>query len=100
MLEEYELIDFGVEEDKGKWEISDNWFLVNLMTEQAAEIMDIFERFLKEKGIKIPNEEKKGACNPAILYGDDYYLMENEVKEILEEFLHQARSEFEDEEVD
>jgi len=100
MLEEYGLSDLGIVEDKGKWEILDNRFLVNLMTEQAAEIMEIFERFLKEKWIKIPNKEKTGVCNPAILYGDDYYPMENEVKEILEELLHQARSEFEEEEVD
>lgn len=46
--------------------------------EYAAAIVDIFEDFLDEKGIEIPNNEKEGDEHEAIIYGEDWeYLMQN-----------------------
>ena len=96
MLEEYEFIDFGFDEDEDNWEISDNRFLVNLMAERTAEIIDVIEKFLKEKGMKIPYEEKKGISGSTMFSENDYYSIQEELNEVMETLLHQARSEFEE----
>ena len=39
--------------------------------EAIMPIIDIFEDFLEEKGIDIPNEEKAESEGPCIIYGTD-----------------------------
>lgn len=53
----------------------------------AIQILEVFEDFLEEKNIEIPNEEKKENPNAARLYGEDYYNLEDRVTEILKEVL-------------
>ena len=61
------------------------------MTKQdkAGKILGIFERFLNEKGIEIKNEQRDWAEKDdpfetyAILFGDDYYGLEDQVMEVL-----------------
>lgn len=45
---------------------------INERTEFIGQIIDIFEDFLEEKGIDIPNDEKAESEGPAIIYGTDY----------------------------
>lgn len=61
------------------------------MPEFIGQIIDTFEDFLEEKGVKIPNEEKQEAISQgedpesiAILYGSDYGNLEDQIREILE----------------
>ena len=61
------------------------------MPEVIGQIIDTFEDFLEEKGVKIPNEEKQEAISQgedpesiAILYGSDYGNLEDQIREILE----------------
>jgi thymidylate synthase len=56
----------------------------------AEEIIDEFEVFLSDKGIQIPNEERDSDSreNPddidnAMIYGSDYYTLEDSIKGIL-----------------
>lgn len=49
----------------------------------AISILSIFEEFLYEKGIDIPNEDKEGNEEEAILYGSDYYSLEDKIVDIL-----------------
>ena len=51
--------------------------------EIAAAIVDEFESFLAEKGIDIPNPDKVNSECPAILYGEDYYSLEDKVTDII-----------------
>jgi hypothetical protein len=60
----------------------------------ACEILEVFEDFLARKGIEIPNKERDEYYedNPedkeekAILFGGEYYSLEDEVTELLERF--------------
>jgi len=60
----------------------------------ACHILEIFEDFLAEKGIEIPNKERDEYYkdNPedkeegAILFGGEYYHLEDEVTELIEKF--------------
>ena len=88
MEEKYELINFGFDEDETKLEISDNRFIANLMREQAEIIIEIFERFLKGKGVELFRGEERGRS--------DYYSIQEEVKDELAQLLHDAKSEFEE----
>ena len=45
-------------------------------------IIDIFEDFLEEKGIEIANPEKEDD-DVAILYGTDYFNLEDQIKDTL-----------------
>ncbi len=40
--------------------------------ELPANIIDVFEDFLEEKGINIPNDEHQGDSGEAIIYGSDF----------------------------
>jgi len=51
--------------------------------EIANKIVDEFEEFLAYKHIDIPNPDKADAENPAILYGADYYGLEDRVTDII-----------------
>lgn len=50
----------------------------------AQEIIEIFENFLEEKGVKIENPEREGdGDNTAIIYGTDYGNLEQKINEFL-----------------
>ena len=53
--------------------------------EAAADIMDVFENFLGEKGIKIKNPERDeyGSDDAAILFGEEYYRLEDAIITII-----------------
>lgn len=56
--------------------------------EFIGQIIDIFEDFLEEKGISIPNEDRDNDPDledesAAIIYGNDYYLLEEKISETL-----------------
>ena len=51
--------------------------------ETIASFIDIFEDFLEEKGIDIPNDEKDDSDNPAIIYGTDFSILENKIEALL-----------------
>lgn len=58
--------------------------------EIAIRILQEFEGFLEENNVSIPNEEreeaiKEGNEDTAILYGSDYYFLEDKITEILKE---------------
>lgn len=46
-------------------------------------IIDIFEDFLEEKGIDIPNDEKEQDDDAAIIYGTDYDNLSDRLEHIL-----------------
>ncbi|MBP3199283.1 MAG: hypothetical protein J6N21_20115 [Butyrivibrio sp.] len=47
-------------------------------------IIEIFDNFLKEKGIDIPNPEKEGDDGAAIIYGTDYSELESRIEDVLQ----------------
>lgn len=49
-------------------------------------IIEIFENFLEEKGITIPNEDRDrdGNEDSAIIYGCDYGDLESQIDSVLE----------------
>lgn len=51
--------------------------------EMLGEIIEIFERFLDERGIIIENEEKNEDAYASNIYGCDYGDMESEIESIL-----------------
>lgn len=55
------------------------------MNNRIMEIIDVFEEFLEDKNIKIPNKERDDNEGTAIIYGDDYYNLEEAIKHILYE---------------
>ena len=53
-------------------------------SEFLGQIIDIFEDFLEDHNIDIPNEERDGDDdNPAIIYGSDYDQIQNELLELM-----------------
>lgn len=46
-------------------------------------IVDIFEDFLEEKGVKIPNEERDKNNSEAIIYGMDYGILSEQIESTL-----------------
>ena len=50
--------------------------------EFIGQIVDIFEDFLEEKGINIPNDEREDN-NAAIIYGMDYGLLSEQIESTL-----------------
>lgn len=57
--------------------------------EIAAAILAVFEQFLTDRGVVIPTSEKEKAqdedlVDGAIIYGHDYYELEDAVLNILE----------------
>lgn len=62
------------------------------LTKVSGSIIDVFEGFLNEKGIVIENEERDydEDLNPeesANIYGDDYYHLEDGIKEIIKPYI-------------
>lgn len=59
--------------------------------EFIGQLIDIFEDFLDKKGVTIPNEERDidktlgnlGSEDSVNIYGDDYFTLENQIKETL-----------------
>lgn len=49
----------------------------------AIMILDIFEGMLDDKGIIIPDEDREGDEDEACLYGTTYYELEDEITELL-----------------
>lgn len=49
----------------------------------AIMILDIFEGMLNDKGIIIPDEDREGDEDEACLYGTTYYELEDEITELL-----------------
>ena len=51
----------------------------------SQRIIEIFENYLEEKGIDIPNEDRDRDGNPdaAIIYGCDYGDLETQLDELL-----------------
>ena len=47
-------------------------------------IIEVFENFLEEKGIDIPNPEKEGDDGAAIIYGTDYGELESRIENVLQ----------------
>ena len=60
--------------------------------EHAAQICDVFEELLAERGILIPNDEREGEEDEACLFGDDYYWTEDSVVEILTKLLETVKN--------
>jgi len=58
---------------------------LNDLPEFIGQIIDIFEDFLDEKGIRIDNPEREGEDpeEAANIYGSDYGALEDEIKELL-----------------
>jgi len=54
--------------------------------ETIASFIDVFEDFLENKGIDIPNDEKDDNDNPAIIYGTDYGILESKIESLLIEY--------------
>lgn len=52
------------------------------LPEFLGQIIDIFEDFLEEKGIDIPNDEREDD-NSAIIYGTDYGILQSELEQTL-----------------
>ena len=53
-------------------------------SEFLGQIIDIFEDFLEDHNIDVPNEERDGDDdNPAIIYGSDYDQIQNELLELM-----------------
>jgi hypothetical protein len=94
MDEERKIPDFGFEDDWGRSREIDSLVRIDYLSRWAADIVDIFEKFLKEKGIERPNKEKKYADNKAILYGGDYSQVEDDVIEILKDLIDEKTTEF------
>lgn len=53
----------------------------------AIMILDIFEDMLEEKGIEIPDECREGSEDEACLYGATYYELEDQITELLCEYI-------------
>ena len=54
--------------------------------EFIGQIIDLFEDFLDEKNVKISNPEavEDGEENAAIIYGDDYDTLHDQIQGVLE----------------
>lgn len=44
-------------------------------------LIEVFEDFLNEKGIEIPNEDKMESENPSNIYGMDYGILQGELRD-------------------
>lgn len=47
-----------------------------------VQVINVFENFLEEKGIDIPNEDKLGDDGEAIIYGMDFGRLMEDIREI------------------
>lgn len=55
----------------------------NNTPEFLGRIIDIFEDFLEEKGIDIDNPEKEDNDDAAIIYGSDYGILQDQLKDLM-----------------
>lgn len=46
-------------------------------------IIEVFEDYLEERGIHIPNVEKEGIDGEAIIYGTDYSELVSQIEDVL-----------------
>ena len=53
----------------------------------AIMILDIFEGMLADKGIMIPDEDREGDEDEACLYGSTYYDLEDQITELLCDYI-------------
>ena len=51
--------------------------------EFIAQIIEVFEDFLEERGIEIPNEEKAESDSPAPIYGSDFGELQSGIEDVL-----------------
>ena len=63
----------------------------------AIEILAVFENFLAAKNVVIPNQERDGyeadeGIEKAILFGSEYYALEDEITSILKRNAHEERA--------
>lgn len=47
-----------------------------------VQVINVFENFLEEKGIDIPNEDKLGDEGEAIIYGMDFEILMEDIREV------------------
>ena len=75
----YDEIEFEIYEHI--WEVSkeDN----NSSMKLAQVIIEIFEEYLEEKGVKINNPEREGDDSTAQIYGTEYGELENKINKVL-----------------
>jgi hypothetical protein len=70
-------------EGKEEWEMTKE-------RELAGEILDVFEDFLADKNINIPNKERdEYECDEdekAILFGSEYYWLEDKITEMIKKY--------------
>lgn len=64
--------------------------------EKAATILGLFEEYLNNKEVKIPNKErdeaiKEGDTSLAIIYGKEYYELEDGIVKVLENMDEKSR---------
>ena len=52
----------------------------------VGNIINIFEEFLEDKGIDIPNDEKDDDDYAAIIYGTDYGMIQTDIETLLEDW--------------
>ena len=57
----------------------------------AQVIIEVFEDYLEERGIEIPNVEKEGIDGEAIIYGTDYSELESQIEEVLTKAIFRDR---------
>lgn len=55
---------------------------MKLYNDFLVQIIEVFEDFLKEKGIDIPNEDKLGDEGEAIIYGMDFGGLMEDIREV------------------
>ena len=79
--------DFEFEEEWGRARETEYLVTRDYLSRWAADIINILEKYLKNKSIEIPD-------NPAILYGGDYSQIEDNIIEILEELIEEKKAEF------
>ena len=53
--------------------------------EIATEIVNIFEDFLEEHGVDVPNPDKEQSENPAVIYGTDFGDLRDQITDYLSE---------------
>ena len=51
--------------------------------EFIGHIIDIFEDFLEDNGIEIPNSEREDENNSAIIYGSDYGRLQEDLEKCM-----------------
>lgn len=53
------------------------------LPEFVGQIIDIFEDFLEDRDIKLPNKDRDQDPDAAIIYGDDYGELQSDIESLL-----------------